>query len=191
MLEADLATKIAVGAAATWRLTALLVDEDGPFDVFRRLRTWAGMNSKLLGGLLDCFWCTSVWIAFGVTPVALSRAWPVLLPFALSAAAIVGNELLFVLTATGDPLPLSVALTNNGGHDARDYYTWAAFGEAMVVQTAPSGCTPIGNPPAPPVWKIPADIPDTASVYVCDRGVISPGETELTITVQIAYDIVE
>ncbi len=92
---------------------------------------------------------------------------------------IVGSELIFILTNTGDPLPLTVALTNNGGHDADDYYAYVTFGEAMVVQTAPAGCTPTSNPPALTVWQIPVDLPSTASVYQCDRGVISPGETEL------------
>jgi uncharacterized repeat protein (TIGR01451 family) len=90
----------------------------------------------------------------------------------------VGGELVFILTNTGDPLPLSVALTNNGGHDARDYQTYVTFGEAMVVQSAPSGCSPTSNPPALPPWQIPVTLPDTASVYLCTRGTISPGETE-------------
>jgi uncharacterized repeat protein (TIGR01451 family) len=94
-------------------------------------------------------------------------------------ADIVGAELIFILTATGDPLPLTVALTNNGGHDADDYYAYVTFGEAMRVQTVPAGCTPTSNPPALTVWQIPADLPSTASVYQCDRGVIRPGETEL------------
>ncbi|MDH3251005.1 MAG: hypothetical protein OEQ47_18695, partial [Acidimicrobiia bacterium] len=93
---------------------------------------------------------------------------------------IVGTELLFILTNTGDPLPLTVALTNNGGHDATDYEAYVTFGEAMVVQTpAPSGCTLTTNPPPLPNWQIPATLPATASVYVCDRGTISPNEVEL------------
>jgi len=92
---------------------------------------------------------------------------------------IVGSELIFILTATGDPLPLTVALTNNGGHDAEDYEAYVTFGEAMVVQDAPAGCSPTSNPPALTVWQVPADLPASASVYRCDRGTISPGETEL------------
>ena len=89
-----------------------------------------------------------------------------------------GAELVFILTNTGDPLPLTVELTNNGGHDADDYFAYVSFGEAMTVQTAPAGCAPTANPPAMPVWQSPVTIPATASVYQCDRGVISPGETE-------------
>lgn len=90
-----------------------------------------------------------------------------------------GSELIFILTSTGDPLPLTVELTNNGGHDADDYAAYVTFGEAMVVQTVPAGCSVSANPPARPVWTDPVVLPLTASVYVCDRGVIGPGETEL------------
>ena len=92
---------------------------------------------------------------------------------------LVGTELLFILTSTGDPLPLTVALTNNGGHDATDYETYVTFGEAMVVSTVPSGCAVTTNPPLLPNWQLPATLPATASVYRCERGTISPGEWEL------------
>ena len=89
-----------------------------------------------------------------------------------------GSELISILTNTGDPLPLTVALTNNGGHDADDYFAYITFGEAMVVETVPGGCSVATNPPARPVWQDPVALPGTASVYVCDRGVIGPGETQ-------------
>jgi len=97
-----------------------------------------------------------------------------------------GSEIAFILTSTGDPLQLMVELTNAGGHDAEDYVAYVTFGEAMTVQSAPSGCTPTTNPPALPAWQIPVTLPATASVYVCDRGVISPGETE-----QLQFDVVK
>ena len=100
-------------------------------------------------------------------------------------ANMVGSELLFILTSTGDPLSLSVQLANNGGHDADDYFAYVTFGEAMVVQTAPAGCSATTNPPAMPNWTLPADLPATASVYVCDRGAIGPGATE-TLTFEVA-----
>ncbi|MCA9502228.1 MAG: DUF11 domain-containing protein [Myxococcales bacterium] len=90
-----------------------------------------------------------------------------------------GAELIFILTNTGDPLPLTVALRNRGGHNADDYALYVTFGEAMVVTTVPAGCSATTNPPARPPWQIPVALPTTASVYVCDRGVLNPGETEL------------
>ncbi|MCP3938019.1 MAG: hypothetical protein GY708_21940, partial [Actinomycetia bacterium] len=98
----------------------------------------------------------------------------------------VGAELLFILTGTGDPLPLSVELTNSGGHDADDYFAYVTFGEAMVVQTAPAGCAPTTNPPPMPNWTVPANLPATAAVYACDRGAIGPGTTET-----LAFEVVK
>jgi hypothetical protein len=51
---------------ATWRLTHLLAEEDGPWDVVVRLRVWLGKST--LGQALDCFYCLSLWIA---APLAL------------------------------------------------------------------------------------------------------------------------
>jgi hypothetical protein len=46
---------------AVWRITHLLWGEDGPGDIFVRLRKFAGKS--FFGHLLDCFYCLSLWIA--------------------------------------------------------------------------------------------------------------------------------
>lgn len=60
---------------ATWRLTNLLYREDGPLDVFARLRDRAGVRydehsnrvaTNPVGKALCCFWCTSVWTALAI-----------------------------------------------------------------------------------------------------------------------------
>ena len=51
---------------ATWRVTHLLANEDGPADVIFRLRRWLGEG--LIGSLMDCFNCMSLWVA---APAAL------------------------------------------------------------------------------------------------------------------------
>lgn len=51
---------------AVWRLSHLLAAEDGPFDLFARLREAAG--NSFFGKLLDCFNCVSLWVS---APVAL------------------------------------------------------------------------------------------------------------------------
>ena len=50
-----------LGILAIWRITHLLNAEDGPWQVFVRLRRFAGVG--FWGQLLDCFYCLSVWIA--------------------------------------------------------------------------------------------------------------------------------
>ena len=55
---------LAIGILVVWRITHLLHAEDGPWRVVARLRRRAG--SGLLGELLDCFYCLSLWIALPV-----------------------------------------------------------------------------------------------------------------------------
>jgi len=51
---------------AVWRVTHLLQAEDGPFDVIFHIRKSVG--NGVLGSLMDCFDCVSLWVA---APVAL------------------------------------------------------------------------------------------------------------------------
>jgi len=46
---------------ATWRVTHLLANEDGPADIIFRLRRRLG--ESVLGHLMDCFNCISLWVA--------------------------------------------------------------------------------------------------------------------------------
>lgn len=72
---------------AVWRVTHLLWGEDGPFDVFARLRGLAGTG--VVGRMLDCFYCLSVWVALPLA-YTLSTGWPerALLWASLSGGAI-------------------------------------------------------------------------------------------------------
>ena len=71
---------------ATWRLTHLLAKEDGPADIFVRLRRWVG--DGFFGQVLDCFYCLSLWVA---APIAFTVSHTVrdlvLVWLALSGAA--------------------------------------------------------------------------------------------------------
>ncbi len=62
----DLWTGFAVAGLATWRMTHLVANEDGPGDIIVRLRVWLGY--RWVGRLMDCFQCLSFWIA---APLAL------------------------------------------------------------------------------------------------------------------------
>jgi hypothetical protein len=76
-----------LAALVTWRVCHLLVSEDGPGDAIARLRGWLGKS--LIGQLIDCFACLSVWVAipfaFFVSegPLNLVMTW-----IALSGAAL-------------------------------------------------------------------------------------------------------
>ena len=52
---------LVLGVLTAWRITHLLNAEDGPWDVFVKLRRLAG--SRFFSSLLDCFYCLSLWVA--------------------------------------------------------------------------------------------------------------------------------
>ena len=58
--------RLVLALLATWRVTHLLAEEDGPADVIVRMRAWLG--DRFIGKLMDCFNCLSLWIA---APAAL------------------------------------------------------------------------------------------------------------------------
>jgi len=61
--------RLTLSVLATWRVAHLIAHEDGPFDVIVRLRRRAG--DGVLGKLMDCPYCLSLWIA---APLALLLA---------------------------------------------------------------------------------------------------------------------
>jgi hypothetical protein len=71
-----------------WRITHLLQGEDGPWNLIVRLRQWAGQG--FWGGLLDCFYCLSLWVALPVAALT-GRGWKLCLILwpALSGGAII------------------------------------------------------------------------------------------------------
>jgi hypothetical protein len=50
-----------LAALATWRITHLLAREDGPWNALQKVRR--GLESRMLGRVVSCFYCLSVWIA--------------------------------------------------------------------------------------------------------------------------------
>ena len=77
---------LALAVLATWRVTHLIAEEDGPWDAIAMVRGWVG--SGFLGKLMDCFYCLSLWVAAPLAYLAMNRwsEWPVLW-LALSGAA--------------------------------------------------------------------------------------------------------
>jgi hypothetical protein len=85
-----------IDGLAVWRISSLLVNEIGPWYVFRRLRELLGFvyydDGDVLrrpdNHVLSCVWCTSLWVAMLVflLPKWLRRA------LSLSALAIIVEE---------------------------------------------------------------------------------------------------
>lgn len=97
---------VAVLILATWRVSSLLAREEGPFDLLLKLRFRLGVRydersvpygtTSIAKGVL-CIWCNSVWVGVGWTilaSISQTLAFVIALPFALSAAAILLEELL-------------------------------------------------------------------------------------------------
>lgn len=90
---------VILGALATWRITHMLLYENGPFEALRRGREALGVryleDSNTIVSykheLTVCMWCLSVWVGIAIT--LLLWALPsgglyVCAPFALSAVVI-------------------------------------------------------------------------------------------------------
>ena len=88
-------------ALAAWRLSNLLVFEEGPFDVFVILRNAVGVKydvmaeaygTNVISKVFACIWCLSFWVAIGLSLLYLLAGdiaiW-LCLPFALSGFAII------------------------------------------------------------------------------------------------------
>ena len=72
---------------AVWRVTHLVVVEDGPWDLLVKFRRMA--SAIALERLVACLYCASVWVALGFA-LLITRDWRALLVFvpALSGGAI-------------------------------------------------------------------------------------------------------
>ena len=107
-------TELVEAALAAWRLAHMLVNEDGPWAVFARLRYRAGLRSVAVRGEdgrvrvsrvatnplaegLSCVWCVSVWTAallYGVGREAWSVGRMIRRVLAVSAGAIIMHEVM-------------------------------------------------------------------------------------------------
>src|SRR5947199_5705800 len=79
--------RLLLAILGVWRITHLLSAEDGPWNLLARLR--GRLGNGLLGQLLDCFYCLSLWMAIPFA-WAIGNDWKerLLLWPALSGAAI-------------------------------------------------------------------------------------------------------
>lgn len=81
-----------VGSIATWRVTEILLDEDAPFELAKKLRFYAATNGDKplifeLHKALSCPWCLSVWVGWLIAILQKDKGW-FLTGFAYSAITI-------------------------------------------------------------------------------------------------------
>jgi hypothetical protein len=99
---------------AVYRLSIMLVDESGPFDIFDKLRYAAGIrydqfsqahSNKVVGKALLCVNCTSVWVAFAACiayAILPTVTLLISMPFAVSSVAILIYEYMSARTLRND-----------------------------------------------------------------------------------------
>jgi hypothetical protein len=81
-----------LAALAVWRVTHLLASEDGPWDVIARIRS--ALGNSVLGRLMDCFGCLSIWVS---------------IPFAFVVSRRIRDDLLIWLALSGSAFLLERA----------------------------------------------------------------------------------
>lgn len=119
----NLSTIIVLGLVC-WRITSLIVDEGGPYNIFAKIRKligvyydeWSvrkGRNEFAKG--LTCIWCASIWVAFFVATaylygpgdnVANIRTWQALpgvlgTTLAVSAVSVIFDSIVSVVDRLG------------------------------------------------------------------------------------------
>lgn len=84
-------TTLVLLALATWRLASMFTNEDGPFQIFSKIRILFLFHLPGLHPGLECEWCNSIWFGTLLTGLYFLMGdnirW-ILLPLALSAVAI-------------------------------------------------------------------------------------------------------
>jgi hypothetical protein len=101
---------LVLAAFAVWRISAILVEERGPWDICYRFRKFIGIEhdgnmdvdvvpERFFPLLFSCIKCTSVWIGLLVMVVFLSMPATIFLlvivPFGLSGVAVLIDSLTY------------------------------------------------------------------------------------------------
>ena len=139
-VDAGLWARLALAVLATWRLTHLIAREDGPADVVARLR--ARLGAGWLGHLMDCFNCTSLWVAAPMAWwVATTLGDGIVLWLALSGAVCLLERV------SADKLVIQAL--NRGAKGDTDGMLWT---ESGGVQQSAAGEQPIMGGATEPAW---------------------------------------
>lgn len=91
-------------ALAVWRVSSLLAQEDGPYNILARFRKYIGIRytehpipecRNEFARMIACMWCNSVWVGMAATVLYMVipdiTVW-LLLPLAFSTVTIVIEE---------------------------------------------------------------------------------------------------
>lgn len=105
--------RLVIVGLVVWRISSLLVNEDGPFNLFAKFRHKIGVyydeysvahGRNVIAGAFTCVWCISFWVAWICAPLVFIDKSANILEYilatlALNAIGIVINEVIFRLTS--------------------------------------------------------------------------------------------
>lgn len=88
-----------VSILTVWRLTTLICYEEGPFRIMNKTRS--ALYKIRLGGLIDCFHCTALWIALIIVVLLykFSLVQLFLIPAAAGGASVIERILSYFHTS--------------------------------------------------------------------------------------------
>ena len=69
--------RFCLSALAVWRVSHLLAEEDGPWDVIVKVRARLGQSVpalRVFARLMDCFYCLSLWASLPLA-IWMSNGW--------------------------------------------------------------------------------------------------------------------
>jgi len=72
MTDSNAIWRFTLSTLAIWRLTHLVAEEDGPWDLLVHFRAKLGNN--VFGRLMDCFYCLSLWFSLPLS-IWLASGW--------------------------------------------------------------------------------------------------------------------
>jgi len=86
-----------ISTLAVYRLSHMIVAEDGPFDIFLKLRSWLfekdPHSQSWIARGFNCVLCVSFWVAWVFVPFVPIN--PILTGFGLSGAALVLHKVVY------------------------------------------------------------------------------------------------
>jgi hypothetical protein len=102
-------TDLVILVFASWRLSNLLVEEEGPGNIFVKVRKYMGVyydeysqkqTTGWLGDLFSCVWCMSIWGSFILVSLNKWRVFRqhLILPLGLSGLVVLVHSAIRKLT---------------------------------------------------------------------------------------------
>jgi uncharacterized membrane protein len=141
------AIELIIGGLATWRLSHMVVKENGPLMVFARARAFFARHQKRSGGFFDlisCVYCVSFWIGLIAALFASHNVFHIL-AYALTFSAIA--TIIMVLLQKLDALAVvtrpttdnKVSVSASPAPEKRDDvigHPYSAYGKTAVEASA-------------------------------------------------------